>query len=202
MSGKNDRRETAGRRLVLAAAVITLAAAGAGGLLWFLRAGTPQPERTQTAGQRHDDRPAQREEPFAVTLYLPAGNGLAAIPAEVQRRPDVQLQARAVVERLLENDRGGQAEVLTELRLRALYLDPSGTAVLDLGLRSPDRKELRASVGGELLALYALVNTVTQNIPEVRQVRIIMDGREAQTLAGHIDLSTSFAKRTDLVTGR
>ena len=50
-----------------------------------------------------------------------------------------------------------------------------------------------------LLALYAVVNTVTHNVPEVRQVRVLLDGREAQTLAGHADLSRSFAKRADLV---
>jgi hypothetical protein len=64
---------------------------------------------------------------------------------------------------------------------------------------APAQKELKASVEGELLAVYALVNSLTQSIPEVRQVRFLLDGREAQTLAGHIDLSRSFVKRTDLV---
>jgi hypothetical protein len=40
---------------------------------------------------------------------------------------------------------------------------------------------------------------LVQNVPEVRQVRFLVDGREVQTLAGHIDLSRSFGKRTDLV---
>ena len=51
----------------------------------------------------------------------------------------------------------------------------------------------------ELLALYAMVNTLSQNFEEIRQVRFLVDGREAQTLAGHIELSRKFTKRMDLV---
>jgi glutamate-1-semialdehyde aminotransferase len=92
-----------------------------------------------------------------------------------------------------------QSPVLRELRLRALYLDASWTATVDLAAASPNQNEIRASAEEELLAVYALVNTLTQNFPEVRQVRILMDGREAQTLAGHIDLTRAYVKRTDLV---
>jgi hypothetical protein len=176
---------------------VILVAAGAGGYYWFSGAGAPRP--TATAPVETQPPPARPDEPFPATLFVPADNRLAAVPASVKRQPDAQLQAREAVATLLDDGQAGRAAVLKELRLRALFLDGTGTAFLDLGPRSPAQKELRASVEDELLALYALVNTVTQNIPEVRQVRVIVDGREAQTLAGHIDLSRSFVKRTDLV---
>ena len=40
----------------------------------------------------------------------------------------------------------------------------------------------------ELLTVYALVNAVTTNVHEVAAVQILVDGREVDTLAGHIDL--------------
>ena len=40
----------------------------------------------------------------------------------------------------------------------------------------------------ELLTVYALVNALTTNIAEISGVQILVDGREVDTLAGHIDL--------------
>jgi hypothetical protein len=58
---------------------------------------------------------------------------------------------------------------------------------------------VRASAWEEQLAIYALVNTLLQNFEEIKQVVLLLDGGEAQTLAGHMDLSRTFAKRMDLV---
>jgi hypothetical protein len=38
------------------------------------------------------------------------------------------------------------------------------------------------------LTVYALVNAVTANLPTIQRVQILIDGRQAETLAGHIDL--------------
>jgi hypothetical protein len=199
MSARSDRSEPGSGRLIVAVMAVILVAAGAGGFYWFSVAGAPRPTATAPVETQPAPPPARPDEPFPATLFLPADNRLAAVPVAVKRQPDAQLQAREVVAALLDDKQTGRAAVLKELRLRALFVDSAGTAFLDLGPRAAAQKEMRSSVEDELLALYALVNTVTQNIPEVRQVRIIVDGREAQTLAGHIDLSRSFVKRTDLV---
>jgi hypothetical protein len=98
---------------------------------------------------------------------------------------------------VLADERAALSPVLGTMTLRALYFDRKGTAVVDLAPASG--KEPAASAGDELLAIYALVNTLIQNFPEVRQVRFLVNGREESTLTGHVDLSRSFVKRTDLV---
>jgi hypothetical protein len=180
----------------MAVMAIALVAAGGVAYLWYRTAGAPQPVQVQ---QQETTPAAKPNEPFMATLYLPAEGKLGAAVVAVKRDPDVQLQAWEAVGVVLTGDQGGKAAVLKELKLRALYLDASGTVYLDLSPIAAGQKEIRASVQEELLAVYALVNTVTQNFPEVRQVRVLVDGREAQTLAGHIDLSRSFMKRVDLV---
>ena len=35
---------------------------------------------------------------------------------------------------------------------------------------------------------YAIVNAVTANLPAVQRVQILIDGKEVDTLAGHVDL--------------
>jgi len=199
MSARNDRRLPGSGTLAAVVLVVVLLAAGIGGYLWFRTAGAPQPapvQRQETGPATPVEKP---NEPFMATLYLPAEGRLNAAVVAVKREPDIQLQARETIVAVLAGDRGGKTAVLKELQLRALYLDAAGTVYLDLLPVAAGQKEIRASVQEELLAVYALVNTVAQNFPEVRQVRVLVDGREAQTLAGHIDLSRSFVKRTDLV---
>ena len=36
--------------------------------------------------------------------------------------------------------------------------------------------------------MYALVNALTTNLPEVTAVQILVGGQEVDTLAGHVDL--------------
>jgi hypothetical protein len=47
--------------------------------------------------------------------------------------------------------------------------------------------------------MYAMVNTLMQNFEEIREVAFLVDGRQAPTLAGHMDLSRRYGKRMDLV---
>jgi len=179
--------------LIALVLLAVLAAAAAAGYLW-LRSG-------QGAGPAAEQQPpltavdVRPDAPLLVVLFLPVEGGLVQGAGGIRRQPELQLEARAAVEAVLSSPLAAQAPVLRELKVRALYLDAAGTAFVDLA----PGKEMRGGVWDELLAVYALVNTLTQNFPEVKQVRLLLDGREAPTLAGHLDLSRAFVKRTDLV---
>ena len=144
--------------------------------------------------------PIRPDEPLALTMYMPVDGMLERISAGIFRQPELQLEARAAAAAVLASERAGEAVILRDLELRALYLDPAGTVYLDLAARN--RKDLQGSAWDELLTVYALVNTMTQNFAEIRQVRFLVDGREAQTLAGHVDLSRAFVRRNDLIRQR
>jgi Sporulation and spore germination len=141
-------------------------------------------------------QPAFRNEPLSVTLYYPLGGMLVAGTAPVRRQPDTQAQARETIAAALQDRRAAQAPALGYIKLRAFYLDQRGTAYIDLAASS---LPVRASAWDEQLAVYALVNTLMQNFEEIKQVAFLVDGRDAQTLAGHLDLSRKFTKRMDLV---
>lgn len=199
MSERSDRSIPGRGPLVIILLAIVLIVAGGGGYLWFRTAGAPLTVQTVQQEAQTTAPAARPDEPFMAAIFVPGDGALGTEVVAVRRHPEIQLQARETVAALLAAEQRRQASVLKELRLRALYLDASWTATVDLSDASPNQKEIRASAEDELLAVYALVNTLIQNFPEVRQVRILMDGREAQTLAGHIDLSRAYVKRTDLV---
>jgi hypothetical protein len=81
--------------------------------------------------------------------------------------------------------------------LRGVYVTERGDAYVDLS-----REAVTAHPGGtlnELLTIYSIVNALTVNLPGIRLVQILIDGKEVQTLAGHIDLRTPLAKNLALV---
>ncbi len=75
--------------------------------------------------------------------------------------------------------------------LRALFITATGDAYVDLS-----REVSAAHPGGsvdELLTVYAIVNALTANLPAVSGVQLLVDGKEVDTLAGHVDLRRPLA---------
>lgn len=151
------------------------------------------PERAPS-GRAIPIRNARPDEPLTVQRYLPGGQALVFGTVPVKRATDTQAQAHVVAAAVISPE--GRTAVLSELKLRTFFLDASGTAFVDV---TAGGQEVKASAWDELLAVYAVVNTLSQNFEEIKQVRFLVDGREAQTLAGHVDLSRSFTRRMDLV---
>jgi hypothetical protein len=80
--------------------------------------------------------------------------------------------------------------------LRAFYVSDKGDAFVDLSGISTGHP------GGsltELLTVYAIVNAVTANLPAVQRVQILIDGKEVDTIAGHVDIRRPMARDTSLV---
>jgi len=78
-----------------------------------------------------------------------------------------------------------------------VYLTERGDAYVDLS-----REAVTAHPGGtlnELLTVYTIVNALTVNLPAVKSVQILIDGKEVETLAGHVDLRQPLAKNLALV---
>ena len=53
----------------------------------------------------------------------------------------------------------------------------------------------------ELATIYSVVNSVTENVPGIRRVRILVEGTENPTLAGHISLARTLFDTPQYVVG-
>lgn len=42
---------------------------------------------------------------------------------------------------------------------------------------------------GEIQTVYSIVNTIALNFPQFKDVQLLVDGKKAETIAGHIDIS-------------
>ena len=85
--------------------------------------------------------------------------------------------------------------------VRATYLLPGGTAVVDLG---GDTLSAGWGTGShqELMAAFSLAQTVSANFTEGRRVRVLINGVPAETLAGHVSLTRSLEPLPFLVDPR
>lgn len=82
--------------------------------------------------------------------------------------------------------------------LRALFLTEGGQAYVDLS-----RDVATAHPGGslnEMLTIYTIVHALTFNLPAVTAVQLLVDGKEVDTLAGHVDLRRPLPKNLQLAT--
>jgi len=85
--------------------------------------------------------------------------------------------------------------------VRGAYLLPDGSAFVDLGGVTLTQG-WQAGSHEELMAVYAIVQTVTANFPEAKKVRILVNGTPAETLGGHIALDRPLTPMSELVDPR
>jgi hypothetical protein len=74
--------------------------------------------------------------------------------------------------------------------IRSIYLIAPGAAVIDLNAAFADQH--RSGILDEQLTVNSLVETLAVNVPGISRVRILVEGRTRDTLAGHVDLSEFF----------
>jgi spore germination protein GerM len=94
---------------------------------------------------------------------------------------------------------GGEPKPVPEgIEVRATYLLPDGTAIVDLSgplLMAGWKTGSQA----ELMLAYSIVQTLTSNLPSIRQVQLLVNGQPAETLAGHLSLEKALRPNPRLV---
>jgi len=186
------------RYLQIGAGVVLLgilAWAAAQGLEWL--AEPPAAERTATAPAA----PPEGAPRITATLFHATADGQALVPV----RQDVALADGIVPQgrEILIAQLGSPApppyvSVIPEgTGLRAFYTTERGDAFVDLSAEVTSNHP--GGSASEILTVYAIVHAVTENLPAIERVQILIDGREADTLAGHVDLRRPLQRDASLV---
>jgi hypothetical protein len=161
-----------------------------GGLVRSERA--PQ-EAASAAGA--EDGSEEEVRRIRASLFFVAEDGLrlVAVEREVPYGATPAEQARLILVEQLKPAPPPFAQALPPgTALQAVFLTDRGDAYVDLS-----EDTTRGHTGGsldELFSVYAVVNAVTVNLPAVHRVQILIDGKEVDTMAGHIDLRRPLPK--------
>jgi hypothetical protein len=186
-----------GRRVVTSAALIVAALAG----VWMLVNGTTRwTSRTPPAAAPAAPAAAP-ERKIKATLYYVSEDGLSLAGAEREipfGEPIVD-QARRIIEAQLREAPPPLASAIPAgTTLRGLFISDRGDAFVDLS-GDVTTKHLGGALD-ELFTVYVVVNALTVNLPAITRVQILIDGQEADTLAGHVDLRHPLRKNLTWVT--
>jgi len=180
------------RHLMIAMAVLVAAALGLSLYAWHMRKAV-----TSTPTAAIDTRPlappvtgpTERVVLFVAHDEDGTLRGLSALipmPSGRQQRSEELL--RALLSIYLDTSSphvlGSGAEI------RSVYLIDPGAAVIDINGAFADTH--RSGVLVEQLTVASLIHTITANTPGIQKVKILVDGKERETLAGHADMSSYY----------
>ncbi|MGA9897756.1 MAG: GerMN domain-containing protein [Terriglobales bacterium] len=178
------------RHLILGAVVMILLALGMSFYAWHMRGGASQPETAST----QPVAPPVSGPTEAVTLYVAYDDGgilraqSARIPLPAGRQERAEELLRALLNIYL--DKSSPHVLAAGSEVRDVYLVEPGLAVIDLNAAFADGH--RSGVLIEELTVVSLVETLSANIPGIARARILVDGKERDTLAGHLDLTNFY----------
>jgi hypothetical protein len=178
-------------RIVVTGLVVGLFGLAAAVLL-IPRSLTTSPPDADTAVTTPGSASARR---IQATLFYVSEDGTLLVPTtrSVLYGETMAAQARRLVEAQVADAPGGLANAIPKgTTVRAVYISNTREVYVDLG--GTFSKLNNVGTIDEALAVYAIVNTVTVNLPDVIGVQILVDGKEVDSAAGHIDLRAPLAK--------
>jgi spore germination protein GerM len=186
------------RRALLIAGLTAVTAV----LAWLLFVGLPRwygKPVTVAAGQ-NGSAPAANGRKIKAHLFYVSDDGsqLAPVDRDVAYGEGTAEQAKQIISAQIEPAAPPLVSAIPAgTKLRALFVTERGEAYVDLS-----REVVSAHPGGslaELLTVYTIVDALAANLPAVKAVQLLVDGKEVETLAGHVDLRHTLVSNAEWV---
>lgn len=143
-------------------------------------------------GERHRQPvappPSQQEGKHLVTLFFasPDGTGLVREGREIDPCGDPADCVESVAGELINGPLGDLAPTLPEATSIQNVQVNGDLALIDLG--EGLTQGLPGGSSAEMMAVYSIVNTICVNFPRIKKVKLTLNGKDADTLKGHLDL--------------
>lgn len=179
------------RHLVIAMAVLLVAALGLSIYAWHVRKTVAAPV---VASDTRPLAPPVAGPTERVTLFVAHDNDgtLRAEAAQIPMPSGRQQRAEELLRALLSLylDKSSPHVLGAGAEVRSVFLIDPGVAVIDLNAAFADTH--RSGVLVEELTVASLIHTISASTPGILRVKILVDGKERDTLAGHADLSSFY----------
>lgn len=206
------------RKLLIAVIAALLLLVSVGGMYYLYTRGRQEREQLQQAEAREQAGPVPgllTSPPpddtslgtVKVRLYFRSAGSAAGAMAILQPvSRDVPLArdrvtfTRILLEALLKGpgDAGGYRTLPSGTFVRQVFIVDK-TAVIDFSRDLAERHP--GGILEEVGAIYSIANTVADNVAGVDSVRILVEGLELPTLAGHVGLNRAFGYSPEFVVG-
>ncbi len=146
------------------------------------------------AVQQPEKKTVAQEE--SIQVYFPNADGtkLIAVNKKIKTGND---KYKAVMQALLEGTTDKKLTVVMpkNTKLQSVKIDKN-IAYVDFSKEFT--KNFTGGSTGEIMLVGSIVDTLTE-YPEIKAVQILVDGKELDSLSGHMDLSTPIQRMKDLL---
>jgi len=131
---------------------------------------------------------APTDPPMSVKIFFPAAGGPALLNTEDQtvfKSAELVNRAKQILQKLQD---GPHSETMfpsmpKDTKIQDLFISEQGIAFIDFSNTISTNHP--GGVLNELTTIYSIVNSLTYNLEEIKQVKILIGGVEKETLAGH-----------------
>ncbi|MGQ9570699.1 MAG: GerMN domain-containing protein [Thermodesulfovibrionales bacterium] len=155
----------------------------AGGYIFFSKISTKE-----TPSSEKVDTLPKIEDLIFLKIYYPVDNGLQIEEKGVQLRTTQKAIAQAVIEEFLKGPTISQSSVIPKnAKLLGIYKDTEKILYVDLS--EEFRRNLQCDALSEYLVLKGLYDSLKSNLDDLEDIKILIEGREIETLGGHFFLS-------------
>lgn len=142
----------------------------------------------------------KNKQKYAVTIYFSDKQERFLVPETryIIKEEDDALQAKEIVKALLDGSKTGLINTYPlGVAVKDVKVKNDGTAFINF-----DANLSKLHPGGsaaEMASIYSLVNSLTENVSSIKQVKIIVEGRELTSIKGHISTKKAFRSDPDLI---
>jgi hypothetical protein len=141
----------------------------------------------------------KKKEKRIAEIYFsdPQERFLIAEKRYIYKEEDAGLQAKEVIKALLDGSKTGNVNSFpARVMLRDVKVDKNGMAQVNFSANLT--KDHPGGSTAEMVTIYSLTNTLTANIPAIKTVKILVEGKELPSIKGHISTVNSFRPDPDL----
>ena len=181
MTIREKNRASGSKRAIWIITIIIVASIIGWLAFTFFMPERPKPLIQDVAGLGRPDMPAQFSEiRVPVTIFYPAKSG---VTKEERTVAAGSLPVKMVESVLQEYFSGFKTEIRNTI-VRGVYRDRNRVFYVDLS--DEFRRNFSGDSGDEYYLLKSLYQTVVANVSEARDVKILIEGREVESIGGHM----------------
>lgn len=171
--------------LWIPAFLLLFAAGMTGGYFYFSK---KFPSQVLPAKETEEKISRAIEDMFTLRIYYPAGGRLQMEERKVQRKTPQMTVAEAVISEFLKGPvNGSVSEIPKDTKLIGLYRGDDGMLYVDLS--DEFRRNFGSDAAAEFLLLRGLYESLISNVYDITDVKILIEGREMESLGGHLYFS-------------
>ena len=126
-----------------------------------------------------------------IRLYFlnPETSELVAEERDFELSRDYIESIKQVINKLIDGSATGMLNPIPKgTKLREVFFEPK-RGYLYVDFSEALSKAHIGGVTGELLTIQSIIKTLQANFHEIKEVQVLIDGKDVNTIAGHIDIS-------------